>query len=353
MILWLKYRFYSENKRIIIHVIVFKRSSMATIRDVAKSAGVSCATVSRYLNGSAVVSGEAAKKIADAVRKLNYSPNSFGRSLRTTKSKTILVLLPSLENSFLSRVIRGIQTVGDKSKYSIIIGITGGAVETERKYIDMLRGRNVDGAILISPSSDEETLIKINAQYPIIQCTEFKTPDVPHVSVNNEKAAFDMVGSLIENGHRKIGYIGFGKQAESALQREKGYRRALFEHDVPFDENLVFYTSLGFSGGKKAAERLIRQNPDAVFAAADILAIGAVRYFTDHGVKIPQQIAVAGFDGIQRSREIVPPLTTVMQPAYEMGCIACDYLIRKINGREITNETVMKHRLVFRESTGD
>lgn len=324
---------------------------MATIKDVAKLAGVSCATVSRFLNGTACVSGETSRKIAGAVKQLDYSPNSFGRSLRTTKSGNLLVLLPSIENTFLSRVVRGIQAVGDKSHYSILIGLTGGHVETEQKYFDMLKGRNVDGAILISPTVDAEFLREIYAGYPIIQCTEFKTPDVPHVSVDNEKAACEMVGALIENGHRRIGYIGFGPLEGSSLRRENGYRRALAEHGIGFDPELVFYAPLGFSGGKKAAERLLPQEPDAIFAAADILAIGAVQYAAAHGVAIPGKLAVAGFDGIQRSREIIPSLTTVMQPAYEMGRVACSCLIDRINGCEVKKEIVMKHRIIFREST--
>lgn len=322
---------------------------MATIKDVAKMANVSVATVSRFINGTATVSPETAEKISEAIEKLNYLPDSLGRSLRRTKSNYILVLMPSIENSFLSRVIRGIQNVGNAEGYSIIIGITQNSVETEMGYLNLVKTRGVDGIISVAPVASAETLTEIYKNYPIIQCSEYCSDQIPHISINNRKAAFDIVDLMARNGLEKIALIS-ASAIRSAREREAGYREALLKHNLKIDPALSVFSPLGFNGGRKAAESLLEYNPDAVFAVADILALGAMRFFMEAGLSVPNDISVAGIDGIPMSRESNPPLTTVIQPAYEMGRAAARMIIDLINGKSVPIETVLPHRIAIRQS---
>lgn len=325
---------------------------MSTIRDVALKAGVSIATVSRYINGNSYVGEETARRIASAVAELRYLPNGPGRSLRTTHSNFILVLLPSVENGFLSRVIRGIQNVGYARHYSILIGVTQNDTALERSYLNILQSHGADGAIVISPSVEKAELEELSRGFPIVQCSEYISEAVPHVTIDNGAAAYEMTQLLLRCGRRRIAFVGAGDAIPSMREREKGFRRAMAKEGLPVDENMVARASLGFSGGRKAAETLLRAAPDAVFAAADIIALGVLKYAADAGIPVPGRLAVAGFDGIPRARESTPALTTVIQPAYEMGRAAAQFLFDRIDGKNLPLKTVLPYRLAVRQSAG-
>lgn len=324
---------------------------MSTIKEVAKLAGVSVASVSRYVNNTTTVSAETAERISDAIKALNYHPNSIGRSLRTTKSNYILALVPSIENNFLSRVIKGIQNVGNKLGYSIIIGLTQSDKAIEQSYLDLIKSRGVDGIIAISPVVPTEELCELFGDYPLIQCSEYSTPDIPYITIDNRAAAREMVGKLIVSGCKRVAMISTDIDLISVKARVTGYKEALEAHGIPFDENLLIHAPLGFNGGRRAAEELMKYHPDAIFAAADILALGAIKYLRDKGINVPGEVSVAGFDGIQRARESTPTLTTVLQPAYDIGKTAAQMIIDLIDGKEISNRTILPYRVVLRQST--
>lgn len=324
---------------------------MATIKEVAQLAGVSVATVSRFFNNRALISPETADKIARAVASLAYLPNQQARNLRTTRTNAILVLVPSLDNSFLSHVIRGIQNAGDALGYSVLLGITQNSAEAELSYLNLVRARGADGVILISPTVGERALGEFYRQYPLVQCSEYCSAEVPHITVRNREAAKQITGLLLGSGCRKPALITGVMPIVSFRERETGFRMALAEAGIPFDPSLVVRVPLGFNAGKRAAEKLLAAGADRVFAVADILALGAMRYFLDHGVRIPEDIAVAGFDGIPLAREFRPSLTTVIQPGFEMGKHAARLVVNLIEGRQIECETVLPYRIAVRKST--
>lgn len=324
---------------------------MTTIKDVADMAGVSVATVSRFINRTAAVSEEAAQRISEAVRTLHYLPNRQARNLRTTRTNYILVLMPSVENSFLSHVIRGIQNVGNKRGYSILIGITQNNVQLEKSYLDMVKSRGVDGIISISPSVDADTMRDIYRDYPILQCSEYSTADIPYITINNRQAAYEITSLLLDCGCRRPALISSDLPIVSFRERERGFRDALAERGIEPDPALLASVPLGFNAGKKAAESILRYQPDGVLAVADIIALGAIRYLQDAGRRVPEDVVVAGFDGIPLSREFRPSLTTVIQPAFEMGKTAAHQIIERIEGRETPGRTLLPYRIVQRRST--
>ena len=326
---------------------------MATIKEVARAAGVSVASVSRFINSPGSVSKEAAARISRAVAALDYHPNSIGRSLRTTRSNSILVLIPSIENGFLSRVIRGIQNVGNRRGVSILIGITESRVEIERSYLNMVRSHSVDGVISVSSSVGAAALREIAREFPLIQCSEYCAPDIPYITIDNFAAAREMVGRLIRRGCRRPGLILADIDILSVRERERGFYQALRDYSLAPDPTLVVKAPLGFTGGRRAAEQMLPLGPDGIFAAADILALGVLKVALDRGIRVPQDLPVAGFDGIQRSRESTPSLTTVLQPAYEIGRTAAEMILERIAGRPVPGRTVLPYRIVERQSTGD
>lgn len=325
---------------------------MATIKEVATMASVSVATVSRWINGTADIRPETARRIADAVQALGYLPNRQARNLRTTHTNFILVLMPSVENTFLSHVIRGIQNVGRRCGYSILIGTTQSSPVVEQSYLDLVRSRGVDGIICISPSVGPDVIRELHRQYPILQCSEYVTDDVPYVTIDNRAAARAITGLLLDSGCRRPALISSALPIVSLREREAGFADAMRARGLTPDPALVVRGPLGYNAGKRAAGLLLPQRPDGVLALADIMALGAIRRFTDAGLRVPGDVSVAGFDGIPLSRESRPPLTTVIQPAFEIGKRAAELIIRRIRGQPVPMRTLLPYRIARRGSVG-
>lgn len=328
---------------------------MATIRDVAEQAGVSIATVSRVLNKQTPVSPATRKKVEQAIKQLNYQPNYLGRNLRRSETRIILLVLQNISNSFYSKVIKGIEDLGHKYGYSVLICNTDSEPERERSFLDLLVNRLVDGVILMEPEVDSEELTEIGKDYPIVQCCEYKEGAVvPHISIDNIAAGHTAVNHLIKLGHKRIGMISAYNRLLSALQREEGYKRALAEAGIEFDPNLIKYGSYGFTGGLRACKEFLKmeEKPTAVFAVSDITAIGAIKAIKEEGLKIPEDIAVVGFDNTSIASMYDPQLTTISQPRYDLGKISMEILLQLIEGKSLASKDLyLEHELIIREST--
>lgn len=328
---------------------------MATIRDVAKTSGVSVATVSRVLNGDPVVTESTREKVQQAIKELDYRPNLLGKGLRQAQTKKMLVLLPSISNTFYTRIIRNMENEAQKSGYSIVIGVTHSNREKELEYLQMLDTRLVDGAILLSSEQGKEELSQIAKRYPIVQCSEY-IPDAgcDTVTIDNEQAAYDAVEELISLGHRRIAFAGSKKPYTSAILREKGYRRALEHAGLRIEESLIIKGDYSFVSGGEMFEQLMAQEqpPTAIFTIADSIAIGMLRasYQNEKFQKNP--VAISGFDDTSLAQIYVPALSTVAQPRREIGTLAMQMLCSRIADREQPVRFVMlKHQYIKREST--
>jgi len=326
----------------------------ATIKDVARKAGVSVATISRVLNNSAVVSPETAEKVNEAIKELNYKPNFLGRNLRKRETNVILALVPSTEQTYYSQILHGMQVEALNHGYDVFMSTTNSYRPHEERLLGMLKNRTVDAAVLLGTVLDDATLKELENQYCIALCCEPREgSEALTVMIDNEKAAYDAVKYLISIGHTRIGMVSTEVRAPSSMEREAGYIRALKESGIKFDEKYIFRDSYDYTSGMKAAEYFNRMenSPTAVFAVSDFLAAGVIKKGTELGLNIGREFSVIGFDNISMTEMYTPSITTVEQPCFEIGKTVARLVIENISGHENKGRIFLDHRLVFRQST--
>lgn len=329
--------------------------SASTIQDVAKAAGVSVATVSRVLNSSPTVAEGTRDAVLDAIKRLDYRPNLLGRNLRRTETRLILALLPTIANPFYSRIVKGIEDVAHKNGYNVMLCNTDSNADREQLYLGLLKNRLADGVILMAPETAGGELTAIGADFPVVQCCEYKEgAQVSLVRIDNHAAARKAARHLISLGHKKIGLISSRNSFLSTVRREQGFLSALEEAGIPMGEGCLAYGDYSFKSGHRAALGLLamKERPTAIFAISDIMAIGVLRAAREKGLKVPEDLAVVGFDNISFSSMCDPMLTTVSQPKYDLGCTAMDLLLKTIQGElKEPVEIILENELVIREST--
>lgn len=329
----------------------------ATIKDVAKLSGVSVATISRVLNKSAVVSPETTEKVEAAIKELNYRPNFLGRNLRKRETNVILALVPSTEHSYYSEIIHGMQKTAFTYGYSVLVSTTNSYLELEEKLLQMLFNRTVDAAVLLGTRLSKERLDEISETNCIAMCCEgVEGSGVLTVVIDNEKAAYDAVSYLINAGHRRIGMVSTEVRAPSSVAREAGYRKALEDNGIEYDDTLMFRGSYDYYSGADALEQFMKleDKPDAVFAVSDFLASGVLKKAVELNLKIGKNFSVMGFDNIKMAEMYTPSISTVEQPCYKMGSTIARLVIENISeGKNNCGKVVLEHRLVLRDSTGD
>ncbi|MFB3163937.1 LacI family DNA-binding transcriptional regulator [Neobacillus sp. 179-J 1A1 HS] len=327
---------------------------MANIQQVAKQAGVSVATVSRVLNSQNTVSAKTKMRVEEAIKKLNYEPSLLGRNLRTSESRLLLILIPTISNPFYLEIIKGIEQVAISQNYNILLCETDSNPNKENIYFDLVRKKMADGIITMDPAVNVETLKKLAENYAIIQCSEYEEcTGIPYVTIDNEEASYRAVKHLIQIGHHKIALMNADEKYLFARQRKMGYKRALEENGITLrNEYIISTPNLGFENGQHAMKKILnlQERPTAVFAVSDLLAIGALKEINAAGLHVPSDIAVVGFDKIDFSNMTNPTLTTIAQPMRKMGNVAARMLIEKIKGEEVES-IILDHELVIREST--
>lgn len=329
--------------------------AQSTIQDVAKAAGVSVATVSRVINNSTSVSAGTKELVLGAVKRLDYRPNLLGRNLRRTETRLILVLLPNISNPYYSRLVKGIEDVGHRNGYNVMLCNTDSDPGREKLYLDLLKNRLADGVIFMAPSLGRNELTETGKSFPVVQCSEYKEgARVSHVSIDNSAAAQKAVKHLLALGHRRIGMISCDNDFLSTAHREEGYRKALLDVGIKPEEELVRDGDYSFKSGLRAAGQLLslRDRPTAVFCISDLMAVGAIRAAKDNGLRVPEDFAVVGFDNISLASMYDPMLTTISQPKYDLGATAMELLLRQIRGEmKEPQDLVLEFELIIREST--
>ena len=327
----------------------------STIQDVARAAGVSVATVSRVINKSEAVAENTRKTVIAAIKKLNYQPNLLGRNLRRTETRRVLVLLPNIGNPFYARIVKGIEDIAHKNGYNVMLCNTDSNAERENVYLELLRSRLADGVIFMAPELGREGLADIGRSYPVVQCCEYtEGAGISHVSIDNYAAVYKMTRHLISAGHTRIGLISSRSTVVSINRRESGFKKALSDSGIEFNEEYVKYGDYSFTSGFRAGNQLIvmKNRPTAIFAISDIMAIGVLRAVRENSLKVPEDVAVAGFDDINFSAMCNPTLTTISQPKYDMGCISMELLLQHIHGQlKEPREVLLEYEMVIREST--
>lgn len=328
----------------------------ASIKDVAREAGVSIATVSRVLNDIDVVNEETKKKVKEAIEKLGYRPNIVARSLKTQKSSTIGIIIPDISNQFYPEIVRGCEDVANIYNYNIMLCNTDLDVEKEMEALRILKEKMIDGVIYMSNSMQQETINLIKElQLPTVLV---ETTDVeglfPSVTIDNVMAAADAVKYLINKGNKNIAYIGTNVEKVNALsKRYTGYNKALEEENIALDKELISFGGVKAKDGYEAINTILDKNKevDAVFCASDEIAMGVINALRDKSIKVPQEVDVMGFDDIYSASVFYPKLTTVAQPMYDMGSVSMRMLIKFINNLKVEEEHfVLPYRIVERDS---
>jgi len=329
---------------------------MVTIKDVAREAKVSVATVSRVLNESGPVSEETRLLIREVAGRMHYVPHSGARSLITSKTETIGVLLPDLYGEFFSEVIRGMDDTAQKKGFHLLISRAYADRHGIETAMRAMRGR-VDGVVAMSPDLDEESLRNLPSTIPVVLlCSVPRGNEIDSLTIQNCRGAKEMVAHLTSLGHRRIAIIKGASRNYDAAERLRGYRLALREAGIERDPSLERDGDFTEAAGYKAAIELLalEQRPTAIFAANDSMAIGALSALRESGVQVPDDMAVAGFDDIPLARYMDPPLSSVHVPICELGARAVDLLLHGITHKN--DHTRRRERvsteLVIRRSTG-
>ncbi len=328
---------------------------IATIKEIAKLAGVSIATVSRTLNNSPAVSEKTKQKVRKVIAQTDYSPNVLGRNLRLNQTRTVLVILQTLANAFFSKVIRGMERIANERGYKLLICMTNAKEESERNYLDMLLNRQVDGIIFAGSFINETNILDLEKRFPMVTCTGYlQHQTMPYVSIDDYQAAYDAICVLLEKGYRNIAMLSVANGFLSTALREKGYLDALKDYGISIDPSMMIYGDYGFTSGAAAISALLDQGklPDAVFAISDNMAAGVLQTCLDRGIQIPQELGIIGFDNNNISRYMRPQLSTVGQPRAELGEVAMNLLIDQIEGKDIPQrKVILPHEIILRDST--
>jgi LacI family transcriptional regulator len=329
----------------------------ASIKEVALRAGVSIATVSRVINDKGPVAGETRRRILEAIEQLRYVPHGAARSLITNQTDTIGVLLPDLYGEFFSEVIRGIDLAARHSGFHVLVsGFHSDRAEIEA-VLRALRGR-VDGLIVLSPDVDAQTLRRnLPETLPVVLLnTRVEGAAFDAINVDNHGGAFAMVRHLAGLGHRRIALIRGPAENADARERLRGYRDALRAEGIESAPELEIPGDFSEESGYRAGQRLLslEPRPTAVFAANDSMAIGCLFALREAGVRVPGDVALAGFDDIPIARYLTPPLSSVHVPIAELGTRAMERLLHAVeskNEHERRQETVAA-TLMVRGSCG-
>jgi LacI family transcriptional regulator len=329
---------------------------MATIRDVARASNVSIATVSRVFNESPLVSDDTRQRVVAAAARLGYWPNGIARSLITSRTHTLGALLPDLHGEFFSEVIHGIDLAAREKGFHLLVSRSSSSEAELTSALRSMRGR-VDGLIVMAPDVDASSALRHAAgSVPIVLVNpEVAMHGLHAISIENVKGAQAVVEHLIGLGHRRVATIAGPLHNIDARQRLEGYRAALRDAGLPHDPALEVRGDFGEPSGYEAAEELLALDPrpTAVFVANDYMAIGALGALEDAGVRVPDGLALAGFDDIPMARYLTPPLTTVHVDLQRLGQRAVHHLldaegVRAPEGRR----EVLPTTLVVRSSCG-
>ncbi|CAH0125940.1 LacI family DNA-binding transcriptional regulator [Peribacillus sp. NPDC101481] len=327
---------------------------MIRIVDVAKEANVSTATVSRVISKSGTVKSDTKERVLKAIELLNYQPNVLARQLRRMETKTILVVVPDITNTFFSKVLRGIESVAMESGYQVLLGDALNNVDRESGYLNILQQKKADGMILLTARIDGQVVEDIAKQFPVVLACEYTEGfEIPTVSIDNISSARKATEHLINLDHKRIGFLSGPFNSVLGRDRLKGYNQAMAQHSLPILSTMVQEGDFSYESGFNLTLKLLANEvpPTAIFAANDEMAIGAIKAIKSKGLSVPGDISVVGFDDIKFASIFEPSLTTVAQPSFDIGRIAMELLIKIISKVNLEkSQYILDDKLVVRES---
>lgn len=329
---------------------------MATIREVAEQAGVSYATVSHVINNTRLVSQETRERVLTAMAALDYRPNALARSLRQGKTNTLGLVLPDSANPFFAEISRSIEDEAFRKGYSVFLCNTELDTERELFYVDVLSKKQVDGIIFVAAGDQADSLdFLVQRNMPVVMIDR----DVPNVQVDavlsdNQLGGYLATRHLLELGHTRIACIAGTSSITPSAERLIGYRRALEEAGLPYDEKLIVRGDYHAQSGLELTHFILKMDsrPTAIFALNDLMALGALRAAAEAGYSVPRDLAVVGYDDLELAHFTNPPLTTIAQPKKEIGAQAVSLLVERISHKSRPpSRVVLPPELIVRRST--
>lgn len=331
-------------------------SSRATMKDVADKAGVSTATVSRALTSPEKVSPQARQKVSEAIQTLGYPVTMNTRHARNSDSRTLLILVPDICDPFFHEIIRGIEVTAAAAGYLVLIGDCAHQNLEEIRFLDKILTRQIDGLLLLGSQVPVISDLRHRDQLPpLVMANEFSADlEFPTVHIDNLTAAFNAVSWLLDNGLQRIACLTGPEQMSHCRYRRQGYIEALKRRNLPVNPHYLLRGDFSFSAGKEALMTLMRlaDPPQAIFCHNDRMALGVLHQAALSGISVPDQLQVIGFDDIEAAQYCHPPLTTVTQPRYRIGCEAASLLIDIIGGKNVTTGSrLLEATLTLRQST--
>jgi DNA-binding LacI/PurR family transcriptional regulator len=335
-----------------------KEFKSVSLRDVAKRSKVSVSTVSRVVNEAGNTDPETLRRVQKAIKALNYKPNRVAQRLRlpSGQRKLIGLLVPDIQNPFYVDVVRGVEDLAHEKGYAVFMGNFGQEEDKEALYLDLMLSESVDG-LIVAPSNEKQNKIVelVKNEFPLV-CVDrsLSVIDSDVVLVNNVQAAYDAVEHLVQRGHKRIAYIGGLPTISTTAQRNEGYIRALTKHGIEVDKQLVRFGDSKHESGKLLAAELLDlpKPPTAFFTGNSLITLGALETIHTRGKRIPEDIAIVGFDDMPWSISLNPPLTAVSQPGYEIGKRATEMLFHRIiDPHRKPVEVSLDAELIIRKST--
>jgi LacI family transcriptional regulator len=325
---------------------------MPTIRDVARLAGVSIATVSNVLNGGRQVRPEVRVVVLSAVRELGYIPNRLARSLRSRRTQTLGLIVPDITNPFFSGLVKAIEQTARARGYQVLLSSSEEDAQIEYDLALALASRQVDGMIIIPTQDSPKYLLRLSEKTPVVLLDRIGGEDcLDRVGIDNIQAAHHGTQYLISQGHRRIMLLISTLELANIRERVEGYRQALAEAGLPLDPRLVVPCGRGADTAQVVAGVITKYQPSAIFAATNRLSLVAVQAIRELGLAFPQQISLLGFDDFEWSTLLQPYLSAVKQPLEQMGRTACDLLLERLAGmRSEPKRVLLPYTLAIRQS---
>ncbi|HEX7065645.1 MAG TPA: catabolite control protein A [Bacillales bacterium] len=329
----------------------------ATIYDVASEAGVSMATVSRVVNGNPNVKPSTRKKVLDAIERLGYRPNAVARGLASKKTTTVGVIIPDISNIFFSELARGIEDIATMYKYNIILCDSDQNKEKELHLFNTLLEKQVDGIVFMGGRISDEhvTEFKQSPVPVVLAATVDEQGETPSVNIDYKQAVYDAISHFIEKGHKKIAMVsGPLSDPINGHYKFEGYRQALDEANLSFDDHYVAIGDYSYDSGIEAVQTFMKldDQPSAIFVGSDEMALGVIHGAMDEGYRVPEDVEVISFNNTRLALMVRPTLTTVVQPMYDIGAVAMRLLTKYMSDEEVEDHAVvLPHRIEHRNST--
>lgn len=327
------------------------------MKDIAKEANVSVATVSHVINGTKHITEEKHNKIMEIIKKYNYVPNSAAKNLRQQQTKTAGLVVSSFPDSFVTAMVYGVEERAREMGYDLMLVNTNEDASYEEKTINLLYSKMVDG-IILSPTAMNASYLKkyTDQNYPIVLVNRYD-PNIinaPRVTGDNYQTGFEATTHLLNHGHKKIGLIYSVANVTTTLDRIRGYQDALAMHNIPFDEKLFESGYATVKGGANAVHSLLSKDKDitALFILSDMMTIGAISKLKALSKKIPEDIALIGFGDFPSAEILDPPVTNIVLPPEIIGKTAFDVLLSKINNPNYLKYIEFPPSLIVRKSCG-